>query len=270
MGMKTGFLCASGFNVVAAASRGGRRLVAVVLGAMSGAERTVKAARLLDAGFASRENLGTLEMLPSSGNTIAPNNCEAVRHRGAPLSEESEVGLPTAQNFERDGGNPAYAFLLQSGHNAPQTSMITHNASGRAVLVPRDAFVPIPVYLGAAPGSSAPVLAAQPPASAITTQPALPASAMALTEPGAPLSLSASKSAGNAKSARKSRPAARKGHKAATTKKAPPAAKADQRKADNGKAGKAHAGKAHAGKAHVGKTQVGKAHAGKAKAAAAQ
>ena len=262
MGMKTGFLCASGFNVVAAASRGGRRLVAVVLGAMSGAERTVKAARLLDAGFASHENLGTLEMLPASGYASAPNICEAVRHRGAPLSEESETGLPVAQNFEQDGGNPAYAFLLQSKQGAPQTSMVTRNASGHAVLVPRDAFVPIPVYLGPAPGSSAPMLAAQRPPPAIA-QPALPASAMALTEPGAPLSLSASKATGNAKSVHKSKSAARKGHaisgarpraaasvaphrkahKAATAKKAPVAVKADKRKTGNGKA---HAGKAKA------------------------
>ena len=50
-GMKTGFVCASGFNVVATATRGGRTLIAVVLGALSGTERTVKAAQLLDDGF---------------------------------------------------------------------------------------------------------------------------------------------------------------------------------------------------------------------------
>ena len=35
-GMKTGFICASGFNLVASATRNGRRLIAVVLGAYSG------------------------------------------------------------------------------------------------------------------------------------------------------------------------------------------------------------------------------------------
>src|SRR5689334_8448871 len=39
MGMKTGFICSSGYNNVAAAKRGGRTLVAVVLGAASAAER---------------------------------------------------------------------------------------------------------------------------------------------------------------------------------------------------------------------------------------
>ena len=32
-GMKTGFICASGFNLVASATRNGKRLIAVVLGA---------------------------------------------------------------------------------------------------------------------------------------------------------------------------------------------------------------------------------------------
>ena len=42
-GMKTGFICASGYNVVASATRNGRRLIAIVLGAYSGAVRAQKA-----------------------------------------------------------------------------------------------------------------------------------------------------------------------------------------------------------------------------------
>src|SRR4029079_12739173 len=50
-GMKTGFICNSGFNVVASATRDGRRLVAVVLGEYSVASRTDRAANLLENGF---------------------------------------------------------------------------------------------------------------------------------------------------------------------------------------------------------------------------
>ena len=50
-GMKTGFICASGYNVVASATRSDVRLVAVVLGARSGASRRIRAAKLLDHGF---------------------------------------------------------------------------------------------------------------------------------------------------------------------------------------------------------------------------
>jgi D-alanyl-D-alanine carboxypeptidase len=50
-GLKTGFTCDSGFNVVASATRDGRRLMAVVLGETSGNERAVRAASLLEHGF---------------------------------------------------------------------------------------------------------------------------------------------------------------------------------------------------------------------------
>lgn len=50
-GMKTGFICDSGFNVVASATRNGRKLVAVVLGEPSVAIRSDRAANLLENGF---------------------------------------------------------------------------------------------------------------------------------------------------------------------------------------------------------------------------
>ncbi|HXW26419.1 MAG TPA: D-alanyl-D-alanine carboxypeptidase family protein, partial [Xanthobacteraceae bacterium] len=50
-GMKTGFICAAGFNLVATATQNNRRLIAVVLGAPSSAVRTEKVLLLLDKGF---------------------------------------------------------------------------------------------------------------------------------------------------------------------------------------------------------------------------
>ncbi len=50
-GMKTGFICDFGFNVVASATREGRKLVAVVLGEPSSATRRERAMNLLDNGF---------------------------------------------------------------------------------------------------------------------------------------------------------------------------------------------------------------------------
>jgi D-alanyl-D-alanine carboxypeptidase len=52
-GMKTGFICASGYNLVGSAMRGGRELIAVVFGEFGGKARTRRAAELLDMGFAS-------------------------------------------------------------------------------------------------------------------------------------------------------------------------------------------------------------------------
>jgi D-alanyl-D-alanine carboxypeptidase len=50
-GMKTGFICGSGFNVVASATRGDLRIMAVVLGEKSSGARTARAARLIQHGF---------------------------------------------------------------------------------------------------------------------------------------------------------------------------------------------------------------------------
>ncbi len=50
-GMKTGFICASGFNLIGSSTRNGRTLVTVVLGATSQRERAETAAELLAAGF---------------------------------------------------------------------------------------------------------------------------------------------------------------------------------------------------------------------------
>jgi D-alanyl-D-alanine carboxypeptidase len=54
-GIKTGFTCASGYNLAASATRDGRRLVAIVLGEPSSAKRNARAAALLEHGFRSYE-----------------------------------------------------------------------------------------------------------------------------------------------------------------------------------------------------------------------
>lgn len=68
-GLKTGFTCDSGFNLVATASRDGRRIVAVVLGDKSSGERNVRAASLLEQGFQTQGwqqlfNSTTLDNMP--------------------------------------------------------------------------------------------------------------------------------------------------------------------------------------------------------------
>ena len=69
-GMKTGFICDSGFNIVASATRDGQRLFAVVLGEVTGSERSTRAANLLEHGFQTRAwkamfGTHTLDTLPT-------------------------------------------------------------------------------------------------------------------------------------------------------------------------------------------------------------
>ena len=54
-GIKTGFICDSGYNMVASATRDGVRLMAVVLGERTAAERNQRAAELLEHGYVTRE-----------------------------------------------------------------------------------------------------------------------------------------------------------------------------------------------------------------------
>ena len=96
-GMKTGFICASGFNVVATATRDGKRLIAVVLGSPSPAVRAVKAAQLFERGFQVRPlswltpGLGQVDALQPINvdpPNLRDNMCGKDRRR--PPSEEAE------------------------------------------------------------------------------------------------------------------------------------------------------------------------------------
>src|SRR5262245_28022974 len=116
-GMKTGFICASGYNVVASATRNGRRLIAVVLGSWSGAVRAQKAAQLLERGFNSgglswlTPSLGTVDAL-APVDAQPPNLREEMcgGHRRKPPSEENEEEPEeSATNASEESGNgPAF------------------------------------------------------------------------------------------------------------------------------------------------------------------
>ena len=71
-GMKTGFTCRAGFNLVATATRHGRELIGVVLGATTRSQRQHAMGQLLDAALAANSgatlgHLGTLARAPHQG-----------------------------------------------------------------------------------------------------------------------------------------------------------------------------------------------------------
>lgn len=167
-GMKTGFVCASGFNLVGLASRGGRTLIAVVLGAGSGAERSIKTAQLLDQGFGSWSSGGqTLASLPSSGYDSAPDmrNDICRGRRGVALSDDvdSDGPLTIAQENMRntDNYNPVMEGIRGSGPQGRGIgSVASRGASGRVTLGPRAEFVPVQITLGRTAGSATAPIAA--------------------------------------------------------------------------------------------------------------
>lgn len=63
-GFKTGYINASGFNLVASAHRNGRRLIGVVFGGRSGKTRNAHMASILDKGFKKARGTRTARLTP--------------------------------------------------------------------------------------------------------------------------------------------------------------------------------------------------------------
>jgi D-alanyl-D-alanine carboxypeptidase len=101
-GMKTGFVCPSGFNMIGSATRNGRTLVAVVLGEKSAVTRAETAARLLDQGFDTPAAASaTVTTLAPYGDTVSPNDMkDEVCKKKAP-AEQSEAPPVVAKNVPK-------------------------------------------------------------------------------------------------------------------------------------------------------------------------
>ncbi len=155
-GMKTGFICASGYNLVASASRNGKRLIAVVLGASSGQMRAVRAAQLLERGFSTtsltwlKPSLGTIDSLAPIA-AMPPNlrdeMCGPKRKRPASdADEESTVAegeSPTLAYFAAGlqapalrpvdmiagAAAPTEPVIVYTGPKKSDADLIAHNAA---------------------------------------------------------------------------------------------------------------------------------------------
>jgi len=124
-GMKTGFVCASGYNMVASATRFGRTLMVVVVGATSSKERAETAATLLNQGF---------------GNWFSAG-------RPALAAFETSAAAAPAANM-RD--------IVCGKHIKPEEGdgdSLLGGAEAASALEPRfEAMAPVPVYTGRADG----------------------------------------------------------------------------------------------------------------------
>jgi D-alanyl-D-alanine carboxypeptidase len=155
-GMKTGFTCPAGFNVVASANHSGRRLIVVVLGAPSARTRNQEAADLFDRGFASGGGGGSLESLPS-GSGAAPNmRADVCLHRSAAaFAAAQDDGIP----------DQAQAAAGSAGRNGviptPLVALFAPVAAHTELTYERIRFDPVPVYIGPAPGWKGPALGAR-------------------------------------------------------------------------------------------------------------
>ena len=158
-GMKTGFICASGFNLVASATRNNRRLIAVVLGAPSSGVRAYKAAKMLEQGF--NNNKGLSWLMPSLGTVdqlkpidAAPPNLRdemCGSHRKRPAAEDEDV--EASSNGTNGEPSSPLSFMLSSLNGGVKASQIL---AGSVASLP-----PVEVFVGAFRPKSAAAMEAQ-------------------------------------------------------------------------------------------------------------
>ena len=139
-GMKTGYTCPSGFNLVATAKRNGRHLLAVVIGEPSVDERAEKAAGLLARGFIAPSLISSklASLTPPPGAPKPPVNMrenictkEAREERAARRNEEGEIEVKSRYLFE-PSRPPRVVAVSLGGATGPESP------------APRYADVPIP------------------------------------------------------------------------------------------------------------------------------
>ncbi len=157
-GMKTGFTCSAGFNLVASATQNGRRLIVVVLGAPSAPTRTMLAAGLLDRAFAGQfGRSGPAIALASTGGE-APDLRDSVCHRRG-----KAIAQFTAEIEDMTKPIPAAAGATRAAEGSspwgggPVGAQAAPLLASQIMNTPRAAFEPIPVYVGAPQGWTGPI-----------------------------------------------------------------------------------------------------------------
>ena len=117
-GIKTGYIRASGFNLVASVKRDGRRLVGVIFGGNSPYARNQLMKTLLDKGFASMATTAP-RVTASRSTTPRPTNKEEVaknRDTGANQRPTGDWGIQVGVYKTR---KPAYEIARKAITNAP-------------------------------------------------------------------------------------------------------------------------------------------------------
>ena len=148
-GMKTGFVCESGFNLIATATRAGRTVVAIVMGEKDAHSRAIAAAALLDEGFA-KPGTGsqTVASLPFYGDATAgePRNMRPV------ICPKPVKGEKKAQPGEQAQEKPDSPFRKKLDHPPKLVAVGLGGATGPVPLARRGqqdedvADIPVPSW----------------------------------------------------------------------------------------------------------------------------
>ena len=186
-GMKTGYTCSAGYNVVASAQRGNKHLMVVILGAPSGRERSERAAALFERYFSNPgDGAGDIAALPVSDIVMPPDMrgqiCGPGRRNAIAEAEVEDANIPLAPGGGQMFGRPPEraAVLGAAAAVQPRTTLA-------ALLGQRAPFEPVRVFIGPVPGWSGTVAGSTEAAAPGPNSPSMqaPAMASARPEPGA-------------------------------------------------------------------------------------
>ena len=133
-GFKTGFICASGYNLVASATRDGKRLIAVVLGGRTSRERDNRVAALLDHGFGVaplRPNVATIEVAAA-----VPAMRTAIKAAAQPQVRQPKVAAKTkdAAAKPREAAAKPGSWTIQIGaYKSQKAGQVGLDATGKII-----------------------------------------------------------------------------------------------------------------------------------------
>ena len=170
-GMKTGFTCPAGFNVVATATHGGRKLLVVIMGSPNAKARTVKAMGLLENAFNSGGwGHPSLSSLPYLGPVAAPNMRPEVCGRNRAAGADEDFAIPIATSARSAASEESSAASFFAADTSRQTIQVP---AADLLRGPRPAFVPVDVFVGRVPGYNGPVAQPRgmPPTAVASVQP---------------------------------------------------------------------------------------------------
>ncbi len=171
-GIKTGYINASGFNLVASAKQNGRRLVGVVFGGQTWRSRNNNMVQLLDAGFAE------LGRRRQNGTQVAASNTVLPIPLPNAVDEAAAIASATTQVEETDTAEDGAGYAAADGEKVAamidgmQADTPASQAAERVAMATTSVPVPAP----------RPALAMTP----IAPRPAAPVPAPAAQTPAAP------------------------------------------------------------------------------------
>ncbi len=124
-GMKTGFTCGSGYNLISVASQNGKRLIGVILGGMTSAERYQLMVNMMDDGFGDQLNRYPAKNI----NTIATHSTGTPPYQ---LGCGNMAPTIVASNDNGDSYNDTYKFIKKSERISKAQHINTHHTVSKA------------------------------------------------------------------------------------------------------------------------------------------